>query len=371
MIPEGNGPPRDRGIATLRTRAILLRGIALIALVAAGVVAVELLVPGAGRRLGSADLAWLAVAVALEAGALVSYVAFFHAVFARPPGRLPLRRSIEIALAELAGFALVPTGAGGPALRFWALRGGGMPWRTIGVRSVVFGLVFSVPYVGAALVFGVGVTLGVLPGSASTIVALAPLGVVVGSILLIALTVVALRSRWLAGSATWKSNARAVLAVVPAGIRELPWFMRRPGRTAGAFGYWAFDCAVLWAAFQACGGSPALGIIVLAYMLGQLGSGLPLPGGIGGVEPLMLGILVASGVDTGLAAAAIVCYRAISLGLQTVAGVVAGVRLVPAVRRERRERRQSLKPTIRATGGRQDRSPPRTGQFSEPTPVRH
>jgi uncharacterized membrane protein YbhN (UPF0104 family) len=332
------GSPDDQGIGTLRPRAILLRAAALIAPVAALVLAVELLVPGAGHRLASAHPAWLAVAVVLEAGALVSYAAFFHAVFARAPNRLPLRRSVEIALAELAGFILVPSGVGGPALRVWALRGGGMPWLTIGVRSVVFGVVFSLPYVGAALVFGVGVTVGVLPGSASTFIALAPLGVVVGSVVLVALIGATLRSRWMAGPAAWKRNARAALGVVPAGIRELAWFVRQPGRTAGAFGFWAFDCAVLWAAFQACGGSPAVGIIVLAYMLGQLGTSLPLPGGIGGVEPLMLGIFVASGVDSGLAAAAIVCYRAISLGLQTVAGVVSAVRLLPAVHRERRER---------------------------------
>jgi uncharacterized membrane protein YbhN (UPF0104 family) len=72
-------------------------------------------------------------------------------------------------------------------------------------------------------------------------------------------------------------------------------------------------------------------------MLGQLGSLLPLPGGIGGVEPLMLGIFVASGVHSGLAAAAIVCYRAISLGLQSITGAVGVTSLVPAVRRERLE----------------------------------
>jgi putative heme transporter len=321
----------------VRVRTILVRAAPLLALVAAGVAAVELLVPGAGRRLASADPGWLAFAVALEVGALVSYVAFFHAVFARPPERVRLRRSAEIALGELAGFALVPTGSGGPAVRLWALRAGGMSWRTIGVRSVAYGALFNVPYVGAALVFGVGVAAGVLPGSAPTGVALAPLGLVAGSIALVALVTATGRSRWMEGGARWKRATRAVLAVVPAGVGELPWFARRPARVAGAFGYWALDCAVLWAALRACGGTPALAVVVLAYMLGQLGNVLPLPGGIGGVEPLMLGIFVASGVDSGLAAAAIVCYRAIALGLQSVAGVAGIASLVPAVRRERRE----------------------------------
>jgi len=67
---------------------------------------------------------------------------------------------------------------------------------------------------------------------------------------------------------------------------------------------------------------------------------LPLPGGIGGVEPLMLGIFVASGVDSGLAAAAIVCYRAISLGLQSITGVVSVLSLARALRREHRATEQ-------------------------------
>jgi uncharacterized membrane protein YbhN (UPF0104 family) len=303
--------------------------------VAVVVAAVELLVPGAGHRLRSADPIWLAAAVGLEACALVSYVAFFHAVFGRPPDRLRIRRSAEIALGELAGFALVPTGAGGPAVRLWALRGGGMPWRTIGVRSVVYAILFNIPYVAAAVVLGLGVTAGLLPGSAPTIVALAPLLLVAASVALIAVIAATARSHWMQGTARWKRNARAVLAVVPAGLRELPSFARRPARVAGALGFWAFDCAVLCTTLHACGGSPAVAIIVLAYMLGQLGNALPLPGGIGGVEPLMLGIFVASGVNSGLAAAAIVCYRAISLGLQSATGVVGVLSLVPALRRER------------------------------------
>jgi uncharacterized membrane protein YbhN (UPF0104 family) len=330
-------PAEEQGIDAPRPRTILVRAAAMLVPVAAVVAAVELLVPGAAPRLESADPAWVAVAVALEAGALVSYVALFHAVFARRPNRLRLRRSAQIALGELAGFALVPIGAGGPAVRLWALRASGMSWRTIGVGSVVFAVLFNFLYVGAALVFGLGVAVDVLPGSAPTIVALAPIGIVAGSVVLVALIAATARSRWIGGEARWKQNTRAVLAVVPAGLRELPLFARRPAAVAGAFGYWAFDCAVLWAALQACGGSPALGVIVLAYMLGQLGNALPLPGGIGGVEPLMLGIFVASGVDTSLAAAAIVCYRAISLGLQSVSGVVGLGGLVPAVRRDRLE----------------------------------
>jgi hypothetical protein len=70
-------------------------------------------------------------------------------------------------------------------------------------------------------------------------------------------------------------------------------------------------------------------------MLGQLGNTLPLPGGVGGVEPLMLGILTASGVNLGVAAAAVICYRAIALGVQGALGAVGVVSLGGDLRQER------------------------------------
>jgi uncharacterized membrane protein YbhN (UPF0104 family) len=87
----------------------------------------------------------------------------------------------------------------------------------------------------------------------------------------------------------------------------------------------------LWAAFHAVGSVPPIGVIVLGYMLGQLGNALPLPGGVGGVEPVMLGVLTASGVGVGAGAAAIVCYRAIALGTQSVLGALAIAALAPEV----------------------------------------
>jgi putative heme transporter len=321
-----------------RPRTVLLRAAGLVVLLAVVIGGIELLVPGAARRLDAADPLWLAAAVALEAVALVGYVALFHAVFARPPHRLTLRRSGEIALGELAGFALVPTGAGGPVVRFWGLRGSGMPWSAIGARSVAYAVLFNLPYLAAALVLGLGAAVGVLPGEASTAATLAPLGVVAVTGLVILGVLLARRARWLDGPKRWQRIAREVLAIVPGGLRQVPWFARHPLGPAGAVAYWAGDCAVLWAAFQACGGAPAIGVIALAYMLGQLGNLLPLPGGVGGVEPLMLGIFVASGVDAGLAGAAIVCYRAIALGMQSLAGVASVASLIPAVRRERAAR---------------------------------
>jgi uncharacterized protein (TIRG00374 family) len=90
---------------------------------------------------------------------------------------------------------------------------------------------------------------------------------------------------------------------------------------------------VLVAAFHAVHGSAPLGVIVLAYMLGQLGNALPLPGGVGAIEPAMLGVLTASGVDLELGAAAVILYRFVSLGIQAAAGAIAVSTLAPALQR--------------------------------------
>jgi uncharacterized protein (TIRG00374 family) len=313
-----------------------VRAVLVAALFALVVLLLGSLVPGAGRRLSDADGGWLAVAVALELVACFGYAALFHAVFARPPVALSPSRSTQIALAELGGFAVVPAGLGGPAARIWGLRRAGMSWRTLGVRTVAHAPIFNAPYIGAAAVLGIGVLIDAAPGKAPVAVALAPSGVVVAALALIAAIAAAVRLRQLDHPSGWRHRLREVLRVVPDGVREVPELVRNPRALLGALGYWAGDCAVLWAAFHAVGPVPDLGVVVLGYMLGQLGNVLPLPGGVGGVEPVMLGVLTASGVGSGVGAAAIVCYRAIALGVQALLGAVAVGMLAPEIRASRR-----------------------------------
>lgn len=289
------------------------------------------LVPGARSRLAEADPAWLAVAVALELTACAGYVLLWHAVFARPPYPITPLRSTQIALAEVGGFAIVPAGAGGPAARIWGLRRAGMSWRTLGVRTVSHAPVFNAPYIVAAALLGIGVVAGAGPGDAPTAVALAPAGVVVGAVVVFGVLSAAAHWKRLDRPSGWRHTLHEALLVVPDGLRDVPAVLRRPAASIGALGYWVGDCAVLWASFEAVGDVPPLGVIVLGYMLGQLGNVLPLPGGVGGVEPVMLGVLTASGVDAGAGAAAIVCYRAIALGVQSGLGAIALATLAPEI----------------------------------------
>ena len=326
-------------MSTLRRRRglpLLLRG----ALVAAVLVAVGFviagLIPGSSQRLSHPAAGWIIVEVILELNACAAYALLFHGAFSHGAFRVGYLRSAQIAVGELGAFVVVPTGAGGPALRLWALLRGGMPLRIMIVRSVVHAVAFNLPYVVAAIVLGTSVALGVGPGHAPLAVALAPLGVVIGAtVLALAATRVA-RTPRPGPESRWRRVAREVVEAVPAGLRELPVRLREPSLLLGSIGYWAGDCGVLIVAFHAAHGSAPITVIVLAYMLGQLGNALPLPGGVGGIEPIMLGVLTSSGVNLGLGAAAIVLYRLVSLGIQAASGAVAVTTLTAAIQRSPR-----------------------------------
>jgi uncharacterized membrane protein YbhN (UPF0104 family) len=334
----------------LPIRTVLVRVTLTVALFGVVLFAVDQLVPGAGHRLANANAGWLAAAVGLELVACLGYILLFQVVLARPPWSVSARRGAEIALGEIGGFAIVPTGLGGPAIRVWALRSAGMPWRVLLVRSVAHGTIFNVPYILAAVVLGLGVTLDLLPGHAPVLTALAPLGLVIGSCLLAGAAVWLVRTGRLGRRGRLGRLIRSAVAIIPETVADLSVVGRRPGGVLGATGWWAGDCAALWAGFQAVGGHPALSVLILAYMLGQLGNSLPLPGGVGGVEPLMLGIFAASGVNLGVAAAAIICYRTIALGVQGGVGAVAFVGLASDLRAERRLAAEHALTPIEAPG---------------------
>ena len=65
----------------------------------------------------------------------------------------------------------------------------------------------------------------------------------------------------------------------------------------------------------------------MAYLIGQLGGLIPLPGGLGGVDGGLIGTLVLYGAGATAAATAVLAYRAIVLLLPVALGVPALVSL--------------------------------------------
>ena len=80
---------------------------------------------------------------------------------------------------------------------------------------------------------------------------------------------------------------------------------------AGSLGYWIFDNAVLWACFKAFGESPEMTLVLMGYLIGQLGGLLPIPGGIGGIDGGLFGALIVYGTPAAPTAAAVLAYRVI------------------------------------------------------------
>jgi uncharacterized membrane protein YbhN (UPF0104 family) len=184
-----------------------------------------------------------------------------------------------------------------------------------------------------AAITGSLLAIGILSGSDSLLLTAGP----AAAATLVIVAVLAL-PRLLARLRSHERTGRAgrILAVAESalsgGIADARLLVRtgNPQILAGAIGFMALDVAALGAAFSAIGGLPPVGILLLAYVLGQLGGLIPLPGGVGGADGGLIAAFVLFGTPLGTAAAAVLAYRAFQLGLPALFGALAIVRL-PAV----------------------------------------
>lgn len=312
--------PREFQARALRKR--MLQAIAALATL----VLIFLLAPGLGEvreKLEGADLGWLVLATLLEGLSFGSYLVMFGPIFCTGLGR---RRSWQIGGSELAMGSLVPaSGAGGLALGAWVLHRGGMGGQRIARRSVAFFLIksgvnfFAVAVLGTVMALGVGPHLSLwltaLPAALSALV----------------IGVVAALPRLGPGDDPGSEASRlrrgvyATRRAVIDGTSEAFRILRSGDRRvlAGSVGYWAFDNAVLWATFHAFGLSPPLTIVLMGYLIGQLGGLLPIPGGIGGIDGGLIGTLIVYGAPAAGTAAAVLAYRVILFWLPLLVGAIA------------------------------------------------
>ena len=304
----------------LRRRALEAVGL----LVVLGLIA--WLAPGLGEvrsELSGADGGWLALGVALEALSCASYVVMFRPVFCE---RMTWRSADQLGLSELAIGSLLPaSGAGGLAFGAWALRKSGMPAIHIAERSVAFFTVKSAANFFAVAVLGVLMFAGVGP-SLSPLLTILPAALAAASIAgTVALPRLLREPEWLIRHGGRRAAAAKGLVAAGDGLREAGRIFRRrePLVIAGSLGYWFFDNAVLWATFRAVGTSPPITVVLMAYLLGQLGGLLPIPGGIGGIDGGLIGTFVVFGVAAAPTAAAVLAYRLILFWLPLLAGTVA------------------------------------------------
>ena len=286
---------------------------------------------------------WLALGAVLEVCSFAGYVVLFRGVFVRERSRIDLRVSYEITLAGLAATRLFASaGAGGVALTAWALRRSGMNPRTVAERMIAFMTLIYVIFLGALIIGGFGLYLGILPGAEPVGVTLVPALIATFLVVLcLSVAYVPADLERIAARVTGHGRAARLIrrlasgpATVGGGIRlGLRSPRTRDPQLLGALAWWGFDMAVLWACFHAFGGAPKIPEIVVCYFIGQLGNLLPLPGGIGGVDGALIGSFTAFGVPGSLAVVAVLAYRAFAFWLPTLPGIVAYVQLRRTVRR--------------------------------------
>jgi uncharacterized protein (TIRG00374 family) len=316
------GPER---LSSHRVRSRLLFLLALVVVVAA----VVTLLPGLGTlrsRLSHAKPEWLLLGVGLKLLSGFGYVAVFRMIFCR---RMSWRVSYQIGMSELGANALIPTGgAGGLALGAWALKRGGMQAQEIARRTVAFFLLTSVPNVLGVIVLGLGLATGVFGHEGNLLLTVLPAAIAASAIVL-ALCAGRIAKRWgerIDASGRESSKRKLVamkgLTAIGEGVEEAVALLREGNVVLilGLIAYLAFDVMIVWATFRALGPAPPLAILWIAYLIGELGGLIPVPGGIGGVDAGLVGTLALYHVSLASAAGAVLAYRAIALWVPAVVG---------------------------------------------------
>jgi uncharacterized membrane protein YbhN (UPF0104 family) len=295
-------------------------------------------------RLKHGDPVFLVVAAVCELISVSGYAVLFRTVFSRGYPRLTWGASTQIPLAGIAAIRLLAAaGAGGIAVTVWALRRAGLGPRTIACRMVAMYVLQYAVYLGALVVCGLGLRYGLFSGgqpfpltalpaflAAAVIILVASAGLVpqdferrLGQLAKRRGRVGRLAARFATAPAILGTAVRTVLRL----LRD-----RRLG-VLGAFVYWGFDIAVLGCTFRAFGTVLPVAILVMGYFLGTLGSLLPMPGGIGGVEGGMIGAFAAFGIPASHALVGTLAYSAIAFWLPAVPGIGGYVALRRRVRR--------------------------------------
>src|SRR4051812_18911131 len=307
-----------------RRAAVVLGALTLLVLIA-------LLAPGLDEVrdiLAKAAPGWLAVAVLLEVASCASYVLIFRPVFCTS---MPWRRSWEIGLSEVATGSIVPaSGAGGLALGAWVLSRSGMPAGRIARRSVAFFLIKSSVNFVAVAVIGFAWALGLFGPEISLWGTLFP--AMLATLLIAAVLLV---PRFGPGETPGPEASKLMRGISAArrsligGTAEAIQLVRTRDVVLlfGAIGYWAFDNLVLLATYAAVGDTPPLSVVLMGYLIGQLGGLLPLPGGVGGIDGGLIGVLVLYGAPVAPTVAAVLAYRLILFWVPLLVGTPAFVSL--------------------------------------------
>jgi len=291
--------------------------------VAAGFLALPALT-GAPERLIESCGKWILIAGVAELLSVLGFVLVFKLVFG---ARMSWRRSAPASLRALGTSALLPGGGLiGPGAGAWSAGPEKPSISRLARSTITLVILTEAPGVIVLGALGMLLWLGLPSGPHAAALTLLPAALAPG---LVAATWLVQRPRRPRrrfgpgrGRALLHRLARPAGALRGGVTEAHVLLLGRDWKLIGAFAYYGFDNAVLWAAFHAYGRTPPLGVVVMGYLLGSLGSALPLPGGLG-VAGGMIGALVLYGVPAAAATAAVLLYRGISLAVPLVLGAAA------------------------------------------------
>jgi uncharacterized membrane protein YbhN (UPF0104 family) len=209
-------------------------------------------------------------------------------------------------------------------------------------RTVAFFLLTSVPNVLGVIIVGLGLATGLFGGEGNLLLTAVPAAIAVAAIVL-ALLAGRIARTWgqrLGAHGGELSRRKLVLmkglTALGDGVQEAVALLREGNIVLilGLIAYLAFDVMILWATFRALGPAPPLAILWIAYLIGELGGLIPVPGGIGGVDAGLVGTLALYNVSLTSAAGAVLAYRAIALWVPALLGGAAFVLLRRTLRDE-------------------------------------
>jgi uncharacterized membrane protein YbhN (UPF0104 family) len=275
---------------------------------------------------------WALAGAVFECISLAGYVGLLSLVVGRVAPRVGPRESAQITLAGAAATRLLPTaGAGGVALTMWTLRRAGMRTEIAARTLIAFMLVLYSVFLASIVISGAVLAVG--PAGHRGPVELSAIPAVAAMLPIVLCLALAWRRHNDVDTADGREpddrrgRLRGAARMVGDACRDACRIVRLGDpRLAGAIAYWAFDAAVVWAMLHAFGSPPALPIIALAYLVGQVANTLPIPGS---VSAGIAGVLIAFGVPPALAIPSVLAYRAIAVWLPSPVAIAA----VPALRR--------------------------------------
>lgn len=309
------------------------------------------------RKIEDADPVWMAVALGFNVLSFAAYIALFRGIIGSAglspliQSRLDWRTSYQITLAGLAATRLFSAGgAGGIALTYWALRRAGMAARDAASRMVAFLVLLYTIYLGALVVCGIFLRVGLFPGPSPvgmTIVPAALAGVALVILFLISLIPADFEravARWAQGHRRVRLARRvaSVPATIATGTRTALSVLRHPSSgllaIVGAAGFWAANIAVLWACFHAFGEDVPKAVLVQGFFVGMTANLLPFfPGGVGSVDAGMIAAFLAFGEPSSTVFVSVLAYRVIAFWLPIPPGIFGYLQLRRTVGRWRAE----------------------------------